>query len=346
MNTYLLRLCSYHQPRRIRVLENVLTNRRTVANLFWAQQYGLLSWLGARRTADQDQLDDELWALQEAGLVAVHHEHNTVQLTAAGVGYQESHPVEYQPHFYDWYWLANTRQVQHRLLLAVQVVSEFAYHNRRYAPLTVPLMDQEAVRGWFRHYYSPDLVQDVYAELHLLTATLADEDQRLAPAFINFLIGHCQSGWTSDQLCSRLNLTLADGLVLQHDLMLAVSAFCRQTAGPLAHLIKPVLAAAPLSPSATHTLQLFNQGRDLSTIAHRRRLKVSTVREHLLTAAILTPQGLDWERLLPVSYRQQLAQRYGGPVTSWHFTAWTADSNTDFFYFRLYQIYQGRLQNG
>ena len=109
---------------------------------------------------------------------------------------------------------------------------------------------------------------------------------------------------------------------------------------------KPVLAAAPLSPSATHTLQLFNQGRDLSTIAHRRRLKVSTAREHLLTAAILTPQGLDWERLLPVSYRQQLAQRYGGPVTSWHFTAWTADSNTDFFYFRLYQIYQGRLQNG
>ena len=39
MNTYLLRLCSYHQPRRERVIENVLANRQTVATLFWAQHY-------------------------------------------------------------------------------------------------------------------------------------------------------------------------------------------------------------------------------------------------------------------------------------------------------------------
>ena len=60
MNTYLLRLCSYHQPRRERVIENVLANRQTVSTLFWAQHYGILTWLGARRRLSRAQYDQEV----------------------------------------------------------------------------------------------------------------------------------------------------------------------------------------------------------------------------------------------------------------------------------------------
>lgn len=340
MNTYLLRLCSYHQPRRVRVIENVLTNHRTVANLFWAQQYGLLNWLGARRQADQDQLDAEFSALQSAGLVELTAQ-NEVKLTPAGVNYQETHPVDYQPHFFEWYWLANTKQVQQRLLLGFQVVSEFAHHNRQYAPLNVSFTDQQAVKGWFRHYYSPQLISEVYSELHLLAGSIAGEDQRLAPALVNLLIGHDQAGWTVTQLGQNLELSLASALVMQHDLLLAVSAFAKQTAGPLANLLRPLLVATPLSRSNLQTVTMFQQGVPLANLARRRQLKLSTVREHLLTAAILMPQLLDWPRLLPEQEHHRLAQRYTGPVTTWQFKAWTADSNADFFYFRLYQIYQG-----
>ncbi|MGM9891297.1 helix-turn-helix domain-containing protein [Limosilactobacillus sp.] len=345
MNTYWLRLCSYQQPRRVRVIENLLTNRRTVANLFWAQQYGLLQWLGARRTAQQDQLDAELQTLQRAGLLLV-DDQGQVKLTATGVSYQEQHPDQYQPHFYDWYWLANTRRVQYRFLLACQVVSELAYHNHRYVPLTIPLIDQEAVRGWFHHYYSPAFVQQIYAELHLLIGSLESEEGILAPALVNLLIGHGQSGWTLDQLSQHLKLAISDTLVLEHDLFLAVSAFSKQTTGPIAHLIKPLLATSPLSSSSQETLQMFNHGVDLVTIADRRRLRLSTVREHLLTAAILLPQGLDWSRLLPKASRQFLEQHYTGEVTAWRFHPWATDSNQDFFYFRLYQIIQGRRHDG
>ena len=344
MNTYLLRLCSYHQPRRERVIENVLANRQTVATLFWAQQYGILTWLGARRRLSRAQFDQEVAALIGAGLLE-RVGADEIKLTAAGVSYEESQPSPYQPHFYPWYWLANTQTVQRRLLLGFQVVSELAYHNRYYAPLAVPFTDQEAVRGWFRHFKSAQFVQEVYAELHLLAGALANEDQRLAAALVNRLIGHDQAGWTLNQLADRLQLSLADALVLDHDLWLAVTAFSRRTTGPLASLLRPLIAPTPISRSCQTTVQLARQGLELVRIAERRRLKLGTVREHLLTAAILTPQQLNWAQLLPAEQRKFLDHHFRGDAIHWRFQGWSGDENSDFYYFRLYQIYKEYSQN-
>lgn len=344
MNTYLMRLLSYHQTRRERVVENVLTNRQTVATLFWAQQYGILTWLGARRQLSRKQFDQEVAALLAAGLVE-RGDDNELKLTTAGVSYEENHAPAYQPYFYSWYWLANTHAIQRRLLLAFQVVSELAYRNRYYAPVTVPYADQEAVKGWFRHFNSAHFVHDVYTEVHLLADSLSKEDQRLAVALVNRLIGHDHAGWTLDQLAEALQLSSADALVLDHDLWLAVAAFCRHTPGPLAALLRPLLAVSPLSASCQRTVKLAQQGLAPATVANYRRLKLGTVREHLLTAAILAPQQLDWNRLLPETQRQYLASHYQGDVGRWHFQGWTGDDNTDFYYFRLYQIYKELAQN-
>lgn len=344
MNTYLLRLCSYRQPRRIRVIENVLTSHRTVANLFWAQQYGILEWLGARRQANQDQLDFELRELQAAGLVEVVAD-NQVKLTTTGVSFQEEQPPVYEPAFYSWYWLANTKVAFLRFLLGFQVVSEFSYHNRHYVPLNISFAEQQQVKSWFNHFGSDHLVGDVNAELQLLMNSLESEDERLPLALVNQLIGHGQTGWTLDQLCNHLQLNVADGITLTHDLALAICAFSRATNGPLACLIKPLLSATPLSPSNWRTFKMVSSGRTITEVARQRRLKVSTVREHLLTAAILMPQLLNWDQLLPIKVRQYIDQNYQGPVTEWQFASWSADSNADFFYFRLYQILQGSQTN-
>lgn len=339
MNTYLLRLCSYHQPRRERVLENVLANRQTVATLFWAQHYGILTWLGARRRLSREQFDHEVAVLIEADLIE-RVAGDQLKLTAAGVSYEENQPAIYRPSFYPWYWLANTKTVQERLLLAFQVVSELAYRNRHYAPVAVPFMDQEAVRTWFRHFKSPQFVQAVYAELHLLSDLLAKEDQRLAIALVNRLIGHGQAGWTLKQLADQLHMSLADALVFDHDLWLAITAFARQTTGPLARLLQPLIAPAPISQSCQTTVWLVQRGLSINQIAERRHLKLGTVREHLLTAAILTPQQLNWAQLLPAAQRKALGHRFSGEAAQWRFRGWSGDNNSDFYYFRLYQIYK------
>jgi hypothetical protein len=74
-------------------------------------------------------------------------------------------------------------------------------------------------------------------------------------------------------------------------------------------------------------------------------LKLGTVREHLLTAAILTPQQLDWAQLLPAKQRKFLDHHFRGDVIHWRFQGWSGDENSDFYYFRLYQIYKEYSQN-
>lgn len=345
MNTYFLQLLDYHQPRRIRVIENVLKNRRTVANLFWAKQYGILHWLGALRELTRPDYDGALKELAAAGLITIDNQY--AQLTAKGVAFQEDHRSRgYQPHFFDWYWVANTRQLEGQLMIGIQVISEFAYHNRRYAPLAVSYRQLATAKQWFRREYSPRLAEDVYTDLHRLAQSLASDDQRLAVALAYILIGHQLDSWTLPQLAGEMQLTLPAARVLIHDLFLAVGAYCRQVPGPLQDLLRPLLMPGPLSASAQTSLQMMNQSLAFTEIARRRHLKENTVREHILEAAIVTPDQVDFDRLLPLNKRRQLAAKYPGTDTlNWKFNAAQTNSNKDFFEYRLYQLYVERKQN-
>lgn len=343
MNSYILRFFSYHQPRRIRVIENLLTSRRTVANLFWGQQYGLLPWLGADRQLQRAEYDAIISDLVAQHLLTV-DDHQQARLTTAGVQRQEEErDRQYRPHFLDWYWLANTNQLAQRLFLGMQVVSEFAYHNAQYAPVTVGYGHLLAVKQWFRRADRRQLVTATYRDLDQLTRGLANADQRLAAVLVDGLVGHGLPAWTNAQLARRLDLSTADMLTLNHDLLLGVAAYCQHVPGPLHDLLVPLLNPGPLSQSAARTLDLYRQGRTLDQIAANRQLKLSTVREHLLEVAIICPDQLDWARLLPAARRAALAKQYPGPdVTNWHFQPTEPDDGAAFFDYRLFQIQQGR----
>lgn len=345
MNTYFLQLLDYHQPRRIRVVENVLKNRRTVANLFWAKQYGILHWLGALRELTRTDYDGALKELAATGLIIIDGQY--AQLTAKGVAFQEEYRrQDYQPHFFDWYWVANTRRLEEQLMIGVQVASEFAYHNHRYAPLAVSYGQLAIAKQWFRREHSPRLAERVYKDLHRLARSLASDDQRLAVALAYTLIGHQLDSWTLPQLAGELHLSLPAARVLIHDLFLAVGAYCRQVPGPLQDLLKPLLMPGPLSASAQITLQMVKQSVAFDEIARCRHLKENTVREHILEAAIVVPDQVDFKRLLTPEKCRQLAAKYPGTDTlSWKFNAAQTNSNREFFEYRLYQLYIEGEQN-
>lgn len=343
MNSYILRFFSYHQPRRVRVIENLLVNRRTVANLFWGQQYGLLQWLGANRSLTRREYDTTIDELVAQGLLVV-DDQQQARLTVAGVQRQEEdRDHQYQPHFLDWYWLANTNRLGQRLLLGMQVVSELAYHNVRYAPVTVGYGHLLAVKQWFARANRDQLAATVYRDLTQLTTGLAGADPRLATVLTDGLVGHDLPAWTNAQFGQQLGMAPADMLVLSHDLLLGVAAYCQHVPGPLHDLLAPLLNEGPLSKSAVQTLNLYQHGHSLTQIAAQRHLKLSTVREHLLEVAILCPAQLDWDQLLPARKRAALVKRYPDPdVTTWHFQSQADDDGAAFFDYRLFQIYQGR----
>lgn len=334
----LLRFFSYHQPRRIRVIENTLRSHRTVATLFWANQYGIINWLGAYRSLTRPEYDQLIDELVSGGLLIIDNQLQGKLTEKGAATFIANEQASYQPAFYDWYWLANTHRVLQRILLAVQVVSEYAHQQVKYSPIAVPRQEMMAVKQWFRQNHDK-LVPNLYRDLERFGKALASEDQRLADDFFSMMVGYQHPGWTIEQAAAALKINKREIQYLRHDELLAISAYARNFPGPLHHLLMPLLNLDPLSRSTAATLNAYQHGQDIAQIAKQRRLKENTVREHLLEAAILVPTKVEWDRLLPVNKREQLAQKYQGTPADWQYD----EQYSSFYEYRLYQIYQGAV---
>lgn len=334
-----LRFFSYHQPRRIRVIENILKNRRTVANLFWAQQYGIITFLGANRQLTRKHYDDTIKYLIDQKLITVDTD-NQALLTEKGASIQlANEDSQYTPFFYDWFWVANTHLIMERLLLAVQVVSEYSYHQSQYIPLQISYSEMEAVKRWFRQNFHNDVVKKLFESLSQFGDAIASEDERLATDFFNMLVGHDMPGWTIEQASQHLKMSPENLILMRHDELLAIAAYALKVPGILQQLFLPILNKTPLSRSAQVSFNQYQQGYNAAQIAQYRHLKENTVREHFLEAAIMIPDQVDWDRLLPKEKRHQLSKVYQGSPSTWHYQE--NNDNQGFYDYRLYQIYQG-----
>lgn len=342
MDQYLLLMLT-NQPRRFRVIENIVRNKRTQANLFWVLNYHLLNWLGSDLHLTQPDFNEWLVRQQQQGRLAVDGDY--AWLTAKGA--ELKRPLSeklYQPHNGQWSWLINSFRFADRFLLAVQAASEAAHHHRHYVPLSISTTEMATVRNWLVHLPRLTAVEE---ELQELGQYLANQDQRLAELFAHRLLGYQTVGWTSFQAQQKLGLSAEEIQVLNWDVWLGVaSQLKRHPQTSLGRLMGDLIAATPISNSAYQTLQDFQRGRTIQQIAQQRRLKISTVREHLLEAAIIVPQMLDWQRLLPAQLEQQIRQHYREPVAEWQFERHGSDPAKDFFTFRLCQIKELHLQNG
>lgn len=333
MDRYLLTLFS-KQPRRIRVIENVVRNKRTQATLFWAMCYGILNWLNSDSTLTRKQFDRWLQNQVDEGLLTV--DHSVARLTAEGIKVKEEvNSKYYQPLFAQWTWLTNPRQFAERFLLAIQAVSEFKYHNRHYVPLAIPQNEMNYVRNWL---IQPHTAEVVPGEIINIATQLEQYDPRLTQLFVHQLVGHGQNGWTSQQAALQLNVAPEEYWLMWRDVWLATASFLKRTDdSQLSRLMKSLIARVPVSDSAWITIADFQKGATIDKIAHQRHLKASTVREHLLEGAIIIPQSVDLHRLITIDEIHKIKQKYGTDVQSWHFRP-EHNKVTEFFKFRLCQI--------
>lgn len=336
MNQYLYLLFA-KSPRRIRVIENILQNHRTQATLFWAFNYGILDWLGADRHMRRANFEQWISEAQAHGLLQV--DAQTACLTPAGLHHQQIVLHEYyQPHFSQWTWLTNPVDFADRFSLGVQALSELVHHEKSYVPLSLSTTEMGQVRQWL---LTPNLQKPVYQELMKIGDELEKYDPRLATLFAYELFGYGLTGWTIEQAASQLHVQLEEAVMMDRDVWLAVASLLRSRGGKLAGLMADLLSKMPISASSWLTVQQYQEGHSIDQIARMRRLKASTIREHLLEAAIIVPNALNWDRLLPKTRQTQLSTRYQGPILEWQFQPLNGqDPATGFFDFRLYQIWR------
>lgn len=335
INPYLLEMLG-RSPRRLKVIQNTLASRQSQATLFWAFNYGILNWLGANRHISENQLADDINTLVSDGLVIKND--TEVSLTKKGIRKQEEVLSKYyQPLFSNWTWLTNPEKFAPRFLLAIQAVSQLAHNSNRYQPLSLSNSEMWRVHNWLKNS-SPNLIKTTYQEIISIAQYLSKSDDRLAVLFANELLGWHTPGWTFNEAKSLLKVTKLEVVLMDRDVWLGVAAYLNQKHGALFNLMRDLMAQSPLSDSCLRTLQMFAQGNDLSQIAQVRHLKISTIREHILEAAIITPRYVEWNRLFNTGDLKQLAVLYSGNPLIWNFKRMTKNKENDFFKFRLFQI--------
>lgn len=336
---YLITLFSDQQPRRIRVIENILNNKRTVTTLFWGMRYQILPWLATDRQLNRKQMDDQIQWLVDGHLLQVNDQRGV--LTQMGKEAQtEFYNRHYQPHFLNYYLWFDTEKVIRRLMLAAQVVSEYSYQNNQYAPFSFDDGELKAVKIWFSSQDKGVLVHKFKQEI---TECLNKLPAMTAELVVSQLIGHHQSGESLDQFSQRSKIEQADILMMQRDAFIGIAsiAISMSSESVLRSLLQPLKKSSLMSSSTEITYRLFNERAfSVKKISQVRRLKIGTVREHLLEAAIFTGHNFPYQRVIDAQMMNRLNDLYSSAnVDNWKFSNdIDADDAKAFFYFRLYQI--------
>ncbi|GEO68390.1 helix-turn-helix domain-containing protein [Levilactobacillus acidifarinae] len=334
----LLDLLDDQQARRLRVIENLLRGRKTVSTLYWGQRYDLLYLLSLDKHLARGGLDTVAQTLVSQKMATwLPAEQPQLRLTALGRK-QRDQAVTFRPKTQALWPQITLGLARQRLLLSVQVVSQYAHQTARYYPLTTDLATRQAVRQWFHQVKSPELATQVFTAL---TASLTRLPPMTAQVVTAGFSGYQQPGLTVQQLAQDLQRTPWEVYLRHVDGVVQIAQDARQTDHPLHALLAPAWQTA-VTRSAQATLRaVATTDLTLDQVAVQRHIKPSTVREHLLEAAIMLPvTAVPYDRLLPPATRQALLAVLPAQLDDWEYTALPValQQRFDFFTFRLLAI--------
>jgi uncharacterized protein YpbB len=331
----LLYFFSLNQPRRQNVIRQVLTNKRTVSNLFWGLSYQMLDWLGVAPKLDKKAFNQQIGEL-EKNLWLTRNSANELLLTPIGKEclqkFLHDHYWRHHPELIQKFKIA---QWQEMLMLVIQAFSEMSYHNRHYYVAAVSPQIQYWFKSWLKRY-DRNKLQIQLPEL--LFNFLQAKKPLEANIFISFFSGHQTAGKTFQQLVEQTGWTDRELKIFQQDSFLEFAVFLKKKGQAWSQLVRMFEKSSRLSNSSQASYQLFLAGTAIERIAHKRYLKINTIKEHLLEAAIFEA-GFPFEQLITPETAEFLAQNFKFFPTKWDFQI-AQKAGIEFFIFRLGQIYE------
>ncbi|WP_268913114.1 helix-turn-helix domain-containing protein [Lentilactobacillus sp. SPB1-3] len=338
----ILLFCSSSEPRRIKAVFNVLIGKRTVSNLFWGFNYGLLDYLDSFHGLSLDDLNKSINDLKQRGLI-IEPENNFIQLTE--LGDQARDDLLQTVGQVDILKTAGQYDVElfkKRIILATQVVSEYSYQNNRYYPQSIDMLNDSLVKLWFIKNKATDLIELMRDGWIKVLSTMSKE---LADFYAQTLIGHERFGQTPKQIANKVSMSESEvRLWLYMGDCLAVKGFIDLKNSSMDLLFRGVKRDR-ISHSALVTWDMFSRSNSsLIAIADKRRVKVTTIREHLLECAILLPDPQPlFDRVLNKSLINKLDEFAPDSILEWKFDKSLSQKlQIDFFEFRMYQIMRSR----
>lgn len=194
--------------------------------------------------------------------------------------------------FDGWHFRGNEHVFFARLSLIVQSLSHQRAGIRSFSPISKDPHVQRWVRAFLLdHAYQSGHLQEQLlneCEQGLATIQVPDANKQLV---VYRLSGHSIPGWTWQQLASERKETELDSqlafIEVLHTLLNEV--YISKAYPLLGKMAEGLQVKALLTDSAQQTAHLYEQGYSLAQIVQMRRLKQSTIEDHLVEMAMNEP---------------------------------------------------------
>ncbi|MGN7476503.1 helix-turn-helix domain-containing protein [Solibacillus silvestris] len=279
-------LHTFQQERTISAAYHLLKGKRSGQTIHDVGLYKLYPFFGLLPKLTRRQFDDQIDLLFAKNTILI-EENGYYAMT--GHGKELAAQSLFIP-FDGWHYRGNEHLFFGRLSLIVQSLSHQLHHKKAFIPIERNEQTQQWVRQFLmRHRYQNRLLQQ--ALFNEMTASLSrlDIKENMKELLMYRLTGYNEPGFTWQQLAFGYEMQEIDVQLLYISGLHAwLNELHREKSSyPLLNdIMQNIRAEVLLTASASSTAQLYKNGRTLEEISHIRRLKISTIEDHIVELAM------------------------------------------------------------
>ena len=281
---------STKERRKVKSIYHIFTGKRTVSVMLQSLRYTLSSYFGVFPKLKWENLEKICVSLANEQLLIYSDE---------GYILTEKGARQCQAYFNHHTKLCAPQQIRFvrivpefkkKSLFLVQVLSELSYQNKKY----FPLLEERAEQNWLKLFLkSSDCVREdlpkMYGKEWLVVLDEIIEEHRAI--FLDQFEGYNYIRKTARQVAEIHNLDEAEVVIIWHQSWLQIIEYLESNPSNLFLLNKifeELKQEGFLSSSSVHqTYLLLKNGESPNDLSNRRRLKQSTINDHITELAII-----------------------------------------------------------
>ncbi|WP_146923604.1 helix-turn-helix domain-containing protein [Alkalibacterium kapii] len=328
-----------------RQLKLIATAKRTPSVLFNVEKNKLYALFGLFPEMTEKKWEKLSMFLVSNDLLALQDEH--LVLTEKGIksktAFSDQFPVI--NHLNQLSYYGTLPLFFNRMIFVTQVLSEYSFRNKNYSPFLSSVNEQRKLKQWLIEQKLPmnSLTSNWAAELKAMLKTLPTEEADFISAHFT---GYDVYGETSRQLQERYGFSKEEYRVRLQQFNYKITLLEPTQYPLLSALLKDTHKECHegLSHSANITKQLLEKGKGIDDVARMRKLKVNTIREHILECVLI----LNWPYFKRYISREKYAAcraLLNKKPKLQYAEAKNVVEDLDFFVFRLVEIERTR-RNG
>ncbi|MEW9049790.1 MAG: helix-turn-helix domain-containing protein [Neobacillus sp.] len=284
-NVMLYCLKQLNGERTIYSIYHLLNGKKSSQTLQDAHLFLLKKYFRILESLTREEFDKVMSRLIEKHYVEAIGDQKFVLSSLGEEVLQTTVPIE---HLNGWKYHHLTSIVWERLSLLVQVTSNLTYHEAQY----IPIQKSSDVHNWLKKLLKKQLIRRNEMGKALLTELVVclEGAKDINPSVLVFrLTGYQQIGLTSIQTAQLLKMDVIDyqlefTSIIHYIIHRLEKDFTRFTL--LSMLLYDIEENDILTLSARKTWRLLSQGFSLQQIGEIRKLKMSTIEDHLVEFAL------------------------------------------------------------